>query len=174
MIDCEEMLTTLDQTAFESLDTRLIKYLNDKKTVLESNSFNITHQQIATELNSSREAISRLLKKLEGLKVIKLGRNKIEMLKDLNKGYPSSRIDEAIEKIARFEKGPLTRSFKRYNERMAMLEGSKEWLEKRNGELLWEIDQLEKSNREYIYYSCWFYRNRRHGLWWFCWSVGAT
>ena len=78
----EEMLATLDQTAFQSLDTRLIKYLNDKKEVLETNDFNITHQQIATELNSSREAISRLLKKLEGLNVIKLGRNKIKILKD--------------------------------------------------------------------------------------------
>jgi CRP/FNR family transcriptional regulator, anaerobic regulatory protein len=78
----EEMLATLDQTAFESLDSRLIKYLNDKKTVLKTDNFNITHQQIATELNSSREAISRLLKKLEGLNVIKLGRNKIKMLKE--------------------------------------------------------------------------------------------
>lgn len=78
----EEMLTTLDQTAFESLDTRLIKYLNDKKLVLETDEFVITHQQIASELNSSREAISRLLKKLEGLNVIKLGRNKIKMLKE--------------------------------------------------------------------------------------------
>ncbi len=78
----EEMLETLDQTAFESLDTRLIKYLNDKKNVINSNEFTITHQQIATELNSSREAVSRLLKKLEGLNVIKLGRNKIKMLKD--------------------------------------------------------------------------------------------
>lgn len=79
----EEMLSTLDQTAFESLDTRLIKYLNDKKTVLETSDFNITHQQIATELNSSREAVSRLLKKLEGLNVVKLGRNKIKILKDI-------------------------------------------------------------------------------------------
>ncbi len=78
----EEMLTTLDQTAFESLDTRLIKYLNDKKLVLETDEFKITHQQIASELNSSREAISRLLKKLEGLNVVQLGRNKIKILKD--------------------------------------------------------------------------------------------
>ncbi len=78
----EEMLATLDQTAFESLDTRLIKYINDKKLVLETDEFKITHQQIASELNSSREAISRLLKKLEGLNVIKLGRNKIKILKD--------------------------------------------------------------------------------------------
>jgi len=78
----EGMLSTLDQTAFESLDTRLIKYLNDKKQVLGGDEFKITHQQIASELNSSREAISRLLKKLEGLKVIKLGRNKIKILKD--------------------------------------------------------------------------------------------
>lgn len=77
----EGMLTTLDQTAFESLDNRLLKYLNDKKKVLKSNEFKVTHQQIASELNSSREAISRLLKKLEVLNVIKLGRNRIEMLK---------------------------------------------------------------------------------------------
>lgn len=79
----EEMLTTLDQIAFESLDTRLLKYLSDKKLVLETDEFKITHQQIASELNSSREAISRLLKKLEGLEVIKLGRNKIQIIKDL-------------------------------------------------------------------------------------------
>ena len=80
----EEMLATLDATAFESLDNRLIKYLNDRKNVLNINEIRITHQQIATELNSSREAVSRLLKKLETMKVIKLGRNKIKILKDLH------------------------------------------------------------------------------------------
>lgn len=80
----EEMLATLDATAFESLDNRLIKYLNDKKQVMGTDEFRVTHQQIASELNSSREAVSRLLKKLELLKAIKLGRNKIKILKELH------------------------------------------------------------------------------------------
>jgi CRP/FNR family transcriptional regulator len=79
----EELLATLDATAFESLDHRLIKYLNDKKNVLGTDEFHVTHQQIASELNSSREAVSRLLKKLELMKSIKLGRNKIKILQDL-------------------------------------------------------------------------------------------
>lgn len=80
----EEMLSTLDATAFESLDNRLIKYLNDKKEVMGTDEFRVTHQQIASELNSSREAVSRLLKKLEILNAIKLGRNKIKILKELH------------------------------------------------------------------------------------------
>ncbi|MCB0497699.1 MAG: Crp/Fnr family transcriptional regulator [Cyclobacteriaceae bacterium] len=80
----EEMLSTLDATAFESLDNRLIKYLNDKQTVMGTDEFRVTHQQIASELNSSREAVSRLLKKLEILKAIQLGRNKIKILKELH------------------------------------------------------------------------------------------
>ena len=78
------MLSTLDATAFESLDNRLIKYLNDKQTVMGTDEFRVTHQQIASELNSSREAVSRLLKKLEILKAIQLGRNKIKILKELH------------------------------------------------------------------------------------------
>lgn len=76
----EEMLTTLDSVAFESLDNRLIRYLSEREVALETNEFHITHQQIAQELNSSREAVSRLLKKLESSGHIELGRNKIRVL----------------------------------------------------------------------------------------------
>jgi CRP/FNR family transcriptional regulator len=76
----EEMLAALDSVAFESLDTRLLRYLGDRENALQSNEFNITHQQIAQELNSSREAVSRLLKKLELDGHIKLGRNKIKII----------------------------------------------------------------------------------------------
>ncbi len=76
----EELLQTLDSIAFYSLDERLIKYLNDRSKALESKLLSITHSQIARELNSSREAISRLLKKLENMGRLKLMRNKIEIL----------------------------------------------------------------------------------------------
>jgi CRP/FNR family transcriptional regulator len=76
----EEMLSALDSVAFESLDNRLIKYLSDREHALNSQVFHITHQQIAQELNSSREAVSRLLKKLETNGHIQLGRNRIKII----------------------------------------------------------------------------------------------
>jgi CRP/FNR family transcriptional regulator len=76
----EEMLSALDSVAFESLDNRLLKYLSDREHALDTQEFHITHQQIAQELNSSREAISRLLKKLETSGHIQLGRNKIKII----------------------------------------------------------------------------------------------
>lgn len=76
----EEMLSALDSVAFESLDNRLLKYLSDREQALNTQEFHITHQQIAQELNSSREAVSRLLKKLENSGHIQLGRNKIKLI----------------------------------------------------------------------------------------------
>jgi len=76
----EEMLATLDSVAFESLDVRLLHYLGDREKAMGTQDFNITHQQIAQELNSSREAVSRLLKKLESKGHIQLGRNKIKII----------------------------------------------------------------------------------------------
>ena len=76
----EEMLSALDSVAFESLDNRLLKYLSDREHALNTQEFHITHQQIAQELNSSREAVSRLLKKLETSGHIQLGRNKIKLI----------------------------------------------------------------------------------------------
>ena len=76
----EEMLSALDSVAFESLDDRLVRYLVDREHALKTKEFHITHQQIALELNSSREAVSRLLKKLENNGQIELGRNKIKII----------------------------------------------------------------------------------------------
>lgn len=78
----ESLLETLDSIAFYSLDKRLMKYLNDRSRALNKQEFSITHGEIARELNSSREAISRLLKKLEGMKKVVLGRNKITLSKN--------------------------------------------------------------------------------------------
>lgn len=76
----EEMMSTLDSIAFESLDVRLVRYLQERSEALNERHFHITHQQIAQELNSSREAISRLLKKMETNGSIKLGRNNITII----------------------------------------------------------------------------------------------
>lgn len=73
----DELLETLNEVAFHKLDERLIDYLEKQSFAMETEELNITHAQIATELNTSREVISRLLKKMEQNGLIGLSRNKI-------------------------------------------------------------------------------------------------
>ena len=75
-----EMLTVIDNIAFKNMDERLEFYLKRSKTDSGKLILNLTHQQIADDLNSSREVISRLLKKMEQLGKIKLNRNSIEII----------------------------------------------------------------------------------------------
>lgn len=75
-----ELLATVDSIAFLQLDERLLKYLEEKASVLDTREMTTTHQDIAYDLNSSREVISRLLKQLEKRGMIELGRNKVKLL----------------------------------------------------------------------------------------------
>lgn len=75
----EEMLEVVDSIAFKSMDERLEFYLRNQRKQFKSTEFSLTHQQIADDLNSSREVISRLLKKMEQRGILKLGRNTIIM-----------------------------------------------------------------------------------------------
>jgi len=78
-----ELLKTIDQVAFQNLDDRLIIYLKEKSKVTGSSLINLSHEQIARELNTSRVVISRLLKKLENDKKVLLYRNQIKLLGEL-------------------------------------------------------------------------------------------
>jgi len=78
----EGVLDTVDSIAFRNMDERLIDYLQKAKELNVSTTIPTTHQDIATELNSSREVISRLLKKLEQRGEIILGRNRVELVGD--------------------------------------------------------------------------------------------
>lgn len=76
----EEILTVIDQVAFRSMDEKLLFYLKRQFEAYEGDTIQTTHQQIAYDLNSSREVISRLLKKMEQKGFVKLHRNAIERL----------------------------------------------------------------------------------------------
>ena len=78
-----ELLKTIDSIAFKKLDTRLVDYLKEKSKTTGSSLVNLTHQQIADELGTSRVVISRLLKQLENHKKILLYRHQIKLLNDL-------------------------------------------------------------------------------------------
>jgi len=75
-----ELVRTLDTIAFKKMDERLLDYLEKKSKATNSRVLNATHQEIAYDLNASREAVSRLLKQLERNGEVKLGRNRIELM----------------------------------------------------------------------------------------------
>jgi CRP/FNR family transcriptional regulator, anaerobic regulatory protein len=77
----EELLQTIDGIAFQKLDDRLLNALKDKSRTQGAALIQTTHQELANELNSSREVISRVLKQMERQGMVKLGRNKIELLR---------------------------------------------------------------------------------------------
>ena len=74
-----EMLATLYNTAFETMDMRLACLLGRLFERAGSEALDITHQELALELGTSREVISRLLKKLERKECIILSRGKIKI-----------------------------------------------------------------------------------------------
>lgn len=76
----DDLLQTLDNIAFRNMDERLEFYLKKHAKSMNTNHIQLTHQQIAQELNSSREVISRLLKKLAERGKIIMNRNDIEIL----------------------------------------------------------------------------------------------
>ncbi|QDH79499.1 Crp/Fnr family transcriptional regulator [Echinicola soli] len=78
----QEMLKVLDSVAFLKMDQRLARYLVTKMKKNNSTDLSITHQEIANELGTSREVISRLLKQLEKKRWIELGRNRISVRGD--------------------------------------------------------------------------------------------
>lgn len=77
----EEMLEVFDNVVFKNMDERLETYLSNQFKSLDGSRIELTHQDIANDLNTSREVISRLLKKLEQRGDISLNRKYIEKLK---------------------------------------------------------------------------------------------
>ncbi|QHL86933.1 helix-turn-helix domain-containing protein [Nibribacter ruber] len=75
----DELLQTLDSIVFKGLDERLVFYLKRHQKVM-GKEVRLSHQQISEELNTSREVISRLLKKLEQTGAVVLHRNFIEII----------------------------------------------------------------------------------------------
>lgn len=75
-----ELLKSIESIAFHKLDERLVNYLKNKARVTGKHSIQLSHNQIAEELGTSRVVISRLLKQLENDKKLVLYRNEIKLL----------------------------------------------------------------------------------------------
>ena len=75
-----DLLTTIHQLLFERMDKRLLDYLVNKSLLTGRNPIKISHRQIAAELGTAREVISRIMKKLENDGKIRQEANTIEIL----------------------------------------------------------------------------------------------
>ncbi len=73
----EELLEVVNAVVFQNMDDRLWELLRKKVALTKSNEITTTHQQLADELGTAREVVSRLLKQLEKKNKIQLGRNRI-------------------------------------------------------------------------------------------------
>jgi CRP/FNR family transcriptional regulator, anaerobic regulatory protein len=74
-----ELLETISSILFHKLDQRLYDYLLEKFRLTRQNPMKISHKQIAAELGTAREVISRVMKKLETEGKVKQHSNSIEI-----------------------------------------------------------------------------------------------
>ncbi len=72
------VMAVVEEVAFRRMDTRLAAFLLGRSRT--QNPFRITHQEIAAELGSSREVISRLLEDFASRGLIRPARGAIEVL----------------------------------------------------------------------------------------------
>ncbi len=75
-----EMVDSIDSLAFLTLRNRIWKYLSDKAKISHDIDLGITHQDIASDINSSRVVVTRILQKLHEEGKIYSTRNKVKVL----------------------------------------------------------------------------------------------
>ncbi|MGL5346995.1 MAG: Crp/Fnr family transcriptional regulator [Peptostreptococcaceae bacterium] len=80
-----EVVNVLEEVAFESIDTRIAKYLlNTSRNTNNSKYLYLTQEKIAQELGTSREVVSRMLTDFKNKDIVTSNRGKITIL-DFNK-----------------------------------------------------------------------------------------
>lgn len=75
-----EILYTLEQAVFFPLDQRIANYLYEQYKTVNSKELYLTHEMIANHLGSSREVISRILKKFEEENIVTLSRGRMTLM----------------------------------------------------------------------------------------------
>lgn len=76
-----ELVDTIHQMLYYKLDRRLLDYLSEKIEVTGKNPIKISHKEIANDLGTAREVVSRLVKKMERQNLLKQYHDSIELFK---------------------------------------------------------------------------------------------
>ncbi len=75
-----DLLNTIENMVFHKMHERILNLLHDKAALTNSQIIKISHQALADDLATSREVISRVLKKLENDNKLVLSHQTIEIL----------------------------------------------------------------------------------------------
>lgn len=75
-----ELIDTVQHLLYNKLDKRLLDYLNERIKITGKNPIHLTHREIAQDLGTAREVISRLLKRFEKQGHIRLHNDGIEVV----------------------------------------------------------------------------------------------
>ena len=75
-----DVMWTMQQTLFSRLDSRIASYLVEEMEGANSTTLSLTHENIAREINSTREVVTRMLKRFAQENIIKSHRGSIEIL----------------------------------------------------------------------------------------------
>jgi len=75
----DELLNTFESVAFGRIDTRVVDYLQYRVSREKKREIDISHQDLANELGTTRVVISRILKQLEKEKIVELHRGSIKI-----------------------------------------------------------------------------------------------
>jgi len=75
----DQLINSFQGVAFENIDARVMEYLKEAAKKENKNSVNLSHQQLADELGTTRVVVSRILKDYERQNKIKLFRGRIEI-----------------------------------------------------------------------------------------------
>lgn len=74
-----ELIETINHLIYYKLDKRVLDYLNEKMKVTQCNPLKVSHKEIANDLGTSREVVSRIIRKLENEKLLKQHHDSIEI-----------------------------------------------------------------------------------------------
>jgi len=76
----EDLLHSYQNLAFNKIDKRLLDYLRSCVKINNSQSINLSHSQLAKEIGTTREVVSKILKQFELSGIVNLRFKQIELL----------------------------------------------------------------------------------------------
>jgi CRP/FNR family transcriptional regulator len=77
-----DVIAVVEEVAFHRMDRRIAGYLLEHMPDAGAGSVRITHQKVASDLGTSREVVSRILKDLESRGLLETARGSIRILDD--------------------------------------------------------------------------------------------
>ncbi len=75
-----DMVWVIEQVVFKSFDKRLAAFLLEMSAIEDSNTLETTHDQIAKNLGTAREVVSRMLKYFESINLVELNRGVVRII----------------------------------------------------------------------------------------------